>query len=210
MMLLALACACADPPSDDRQEIAALRLTCAPIPPGLHCVLLALFRNAARVPRDVTGDAIWRFDGPAGATISNSGIIQATQTGEVGITADYQSRRARAEAWLAPDARGEMLGTVRGFVYTEQRLVLQPVDHARVEVMSGSNVGRWTTTAADGSYTLSGLRPGQLRLRATELTHVTTEQAIDALVGENRQNLLMSPKTLPDHRGKALAKGFSI
>ena len=197
-MVLTIVGACHGVPADDRQEIAALRLTYVPIPQGIRCLLLALSRHVARAPRDVTADAVWRFDGPTGATMSSAGMVQATQTGEVGITAEYRSRRARADAWLAPNARGEMLGTVRGYVYVDQNFVLHPLGRARVEVMSGRNVGRWTTTAADGSYALSRLRPGQTRIRATEPAHVTTEEDVDILAGENRQNLLMGHPAIPD------------
>ena len=126
-MVLTIVGACHGVPADDRQEIAALRLTCVPIPQGIRCLLLALSRHVARAPRDVTADAVWRFDGPTGATMSSAGMVQATQTGEVGITAEYRSRRARADAWLAPNARGEMLGTVRGYVYVDQNFVLHPL-----------------------------------------------------------------------------------
>ena len=51
-MVLTIVGACHGVPADDRQEIAALRLTCVPIPQGIRCLLLALSRHVARAPRD--------------------------------------------------------------------------------------------------------------------------------------------------------------
>jgi len=202
-LVLTLACACHRAPVEDGQDIAALRVTCVPVPQGLRCQLLALSPLVARPPRDVTADAVWRFDGPTGTAISKAGMLHAAQGGAIGIMAEFRSQRAYIEAWLAPNAPGEILGTVSGHVYIEQHGALQSLGHVRVEVVAGRNVGRWTTTTADGSYALSRLRPGQGRLRANRPGYTTTEDAVNILLGDNQQNLLMTPEAAPNPRGKA-------
>jgi hypothetical protein len=209
-MVLTLASACHHSRAEVGQEVAALRLTCAPVAAGLHCQLLALSHKVARPPRDVTADAVWWIDGPIGTAISKAGVVHATQVGAIGIIAEFHSQRAYVEAWLAPNVPGEILGTVRGHVYLEQDGVLQPLGHVRVEVVAGHNVGRSTTTAADGSYALSRLRAGQDRLRVDEPRYAISEEALEIQPGENQLNLLLAQKTAPNRRGQPMANTSTI
>jgi hypothetical protein len=196
--VLTLAYGCHSVSTEDAQDVAALRLTCAPVTQGLRCQLLALSRVVARAPRDVTADAIWRVDGPPGTAISKAGIVHGTQVGATGLLAEFQSQRAFVEAWLTPNAPGELLGTLRGHVYGEVKGALQPLSRVRVEVLAGRNVGRWTTTAPDGSYALSRLRAGKGRLGVRgEPRYLTTEEILEILPGDNQENLLMSPSASP-------------
>src|SRR5690242_14286956 len=60
----------------DHDEIASINLTCAPTAQGVHCRLVALYRDVSRSPRDVTADASWRLAGPAGTEMAPHGVIE--------------------------------------------------------------------------------------------------------------------------------------
>jgi hypothetical protein len=211
IMALTLASACHRTSAEEKEEIAALRLTCVPVAQGIRCQVLALFRIVARAPRDVTAEAVWRVDGGAtGATISKAGIVHAKKVGEVEILAEFRSKRAYVEAWLAPGAPGELLGTVQGHVYVEQDGELQPLGQVRVEVAAGRNAGRRTTTAPDGSYVLGRLHPGQIRLRASGWRYISTEETLDLLPGRNQLSLLMRQDTAPNPPGSGPREHGSV
>ncbi len=63
---------------------------------------------------------------------------------------------------LTPGHPAQFLATVRGAVYLHDHGRLRPVANVRIEVVEGPNLGKQTTTRADGTYELPGLIPGDL------------------------------------------------
>jgi hypothetical protein len=177
--------------SHDDQEVASLYLTCAPASRGVHCQLLALFRDVRRAPRDVTPKASWRVSGIVGAQISEDGMIDAPANGDLRINAQYASHHVQAQVRLARDRPGLMLTTVRGKVYAERDGTLRPVAHARVEVVGGPSAGLSTTTLEDGSYEFQGVVPVDIVVRATKSGYTAVEGSAYLHLGDNHLNLLI-------------------
>jgi hypothetical protein len=176
-------------------DVLALRLTCAPASPGLHCVLVALSSDVSRAPRDVTSAATWHLSGGAGATISSEGTVDSAGDGNVEIGAEFQGRAVRLWVKLAHHHPGLVLATMRGHVYTEQDGSLRPAARARVELVAGPGAGRSTTALEDGSYEFPALVPGAVAVRAEKTGCSAGQTSIELLPGENRLNLTV--ETLP-------------
>jgi hypothetical protein len=186
----------------DPNDVGSLNLTCAPAPRGVHCRLLALFRDVSRAPRDVTADASWHLSGVAGARISADGVITVPADGDIELNAHYQSYGVQAWAQLSRDGPGHVLAALRGRVYVERHGTLRPVAAARVEVVSGPTAGLVVTTAHDGSYELVGLMPGDVVIRATKIGCTTAEGSMQIVPGVNRLSLLI--ELVPPTRASAL------
>jgi hypothetical protein len=190
--LVGILSACARERPRDPEGIASLRLTCSPVPRGVRCRLVALFREVSRSPQDVTELASWQLiGGAARARMSTGGVIEATHDGNVEVDARYLSQSARAVVRLAPDRSGQILATLRGLVYVEVGRVLRPVPRVRVEILSGPSIGTWTTTERDGSYQLLGVAPGELMIRATKVGYIAADQSAEIEPGDNRRSLLI-------------------
>jgi hypothetical protein len=172
--------------SSPNEGVASLSLSCIPAERGLHCRLLALFQDVKRSPRDVTAEATWRISGPAGAQVLPDGSVETRADGDGAIVAEFAGRYIQIPVRLVRDRPGLILATLRGTVYTETRSGLQPVAHARVEVVSGQTKGPCTTTRSDGSYELMGVVPGDVTIRATRLGFTIGEAAARIVVGDNR------------------------
>src|SRR5215471_15972951 len=71
--------------NDGEADIASVSLTCAPAEHGVHCRLLALFRDVARSPRDVTKGAVWHISGIAGVNVSVDGTVESQDSGDAMI-----------------------------------------------------------------------------------------------------------------------------
>jgi hypothetical protein len=172
---------------DEPVDVASLNLACGPESrDGVRCRLLALSRDAARPPRDVTSQASWHVTGAARTYLAPPGVLRATGDGEVVIDARYCSRTARAIVRLTPDRPAQVLASVRGTVYVHDRGRLEPVVNAVVEVVGGPNLGKQTVTGGDGTYELPGLVPGEIVIRATKIPYGPTDQPARILPGDNR------------------------
>jgi hypothetical protein len=190
--LLGISLACDGGRPHQPDEVAFVQLTCRPASQGVRCQLLALFRDVRRTPQDVTALASWQLIGDvARARISPRGVIEASQTGDVTIDTHYLSHSAHAVVRLVGDQPGQILATVRGRVYAEAAGVLWPVARARVEILNGPSVGRWTTTDGDGSYELMGVVPGDLVIRVTKVGYCAGDQSAQIEPGDNRRSLLL-------------------
>jgi hypothetical protein len=183
--------ACGRGGSHDAQEVASLRLACAPASRGLRCQLLALSRDVSRPPRDVTAEASWRLSGIKGTRISVDGVIDAPADGDVEIDAQYAAHGVQARARLARDHPGQMLAVLRGQVYAENNRALRTVARVRVEVVGGPNAGLATTTLEDGSYELTGVVAGDIVIRATRIGYTSAEGSTQLHPGDNRLSLVM-------------------
>lgn len=189
----AILASCGGAGSNNSQEVASVNLKCASALRGVHCQLLALFRDVSRPPRDVTTEASWRLSGVLGARISPTGVIDGTEGGDVEIHAEYQSHHVRARARLTRDGPGQMLAALRGRVYAETSGDIRPVADARVEVIGGASAGISTTTLGDGSYELIGLVPGDVVVRASRVGYASADGSCQIHPGDNRLSLVISP-----------------
>jgi hypothetical protein len=186
-------------PGEVREEpvdVASLNLACGPESgDGVRCRLLALSRNVARPPRDVTSHASWHVTGAARTYLGPPGVLRATGDGEVVIDASYCSRTAQAIVRLTPDRPAQVLASVRGTVYVHDRGRLEPVVNALVEVVGGPNLGKQTITGGDGTYELSGLVPGDIVVRATKIPYGPTDQPARILPGDNRISVAFTSRS---------------
>jgi hypothetical protein len=182
-------------PREIRQEavdVASLNLTCGPgSRDGVQCRLIATSRDVSRPPRDVTAWASWHVTGAARMYLAPAGVMQATGEGEAVIDTRYQSRTARVMVRLTPDHPAQLLVTVRGAVYVDDRGRLTPVANARVEVVGGPNCGKLTTTDDDGTYELHALLPGEIVIRAAKVPYLPATLPARIRPGDNRISLAL-------------------
>jgi hypothetical protein len=191
-------------PREIREEpvdVASLNLACRPVSSdGVECRLLALSPDVARRPRDVTTSASWHVTGPARLDLAPPGVVRAVGDGAVVIDTRYRSRTARLMVRLTPGHPAQFLATVRGAVYLHDRARLRPVANAHIEVVGGPNLGKRTTTRADGTYELPGLVPGDIVIRARKIPCAPTDLPARILPGDNRISVLLEvplPSSLP-------------
>jgi hypothetical protein len=180
-------------------SVASVRLTCWPIERGVQCQVLALSRDVRQAPRDVTREASWHFSGVTGAQVSTTGIVEATDEGNVEINVDYQSQIAHCMARLARSGPGQLLAIVQGRAFVEDDDSLQPVLGVRIEVVSGPDAGTSATTGPDGGFALGGVAPGTFDLRATKGGYPPTELRVSVEPGDTRTNVLMHAPIRSDH-----------
>ena len=196
-MLVGILLACLGEIREEPMNVASLDLACRPVSRGAECHLLALFRTGTLPARDVTGWASWRAAGIAEMHLTPVGALQLSGRGDVVIDTRYQSSTARALVRLTPDQPAQLLATLRGAVYVSERGRLTPMANARVEVVSGSNVGPQTTTHDDGTYELTPVVPGHLVIHATKRGFVGTDLPVHIQPGDNRASvvLFVEPRT---------------
>jgi hypothetical protein len=172
---------------DESMDVASLSLTCRPVVVGVQCHLLAVSREVAEPPRDVTAWASWHVvGGGADMHLSPAGVMQAIGNGDVVIETDYASKRARVAVRLTPSQPAQILATLRGAVYVYDRGQLRPVADAHVEVARGPSLGEHATTRADGTYELPAILPGNIAIRVTKLGFTPTYLSTQIQPGDNR------------------------
>jgi len=194
--------ACPRETCDESVDVASLSLACRAVVAGVQCRLLALSRDVTQSPRDVTAWASWHVGGGADLHLPPAGVIQATGDGDVVIETDYESKRARVVVRLTPSQPAQILATLRGVVYIYDRGRLRPVVDACVEVVSGPDLGKHTTTAADGTYELPTLLPGDLAIHITKIGFTPKNLSTQIQPGDNRLSPVISIE--PPTRDSAL------
>jgi hypothetical protein len=199
LILVGTLSACPREIREEPVDVASLNLACGPVSrDGVQCRLLALSRDVARPPRDVTGWASWHVTGAAKLYLAQPGVMRATGDGEVVIDTRYRSRTARVMVRLAPEHSAQLLATVRGAVYGHDRGRLRPMASARVEVVDGPNLGKQTTTHDDGTYELPALVPGDIVIRATKIPYVPTDLPARIGPGDNRISVALETRSPAD------------
>jgi hypothetical protein len=152
---------------------------------------LALFRDVARTPRDVTAESSWRVSGVADAHISPTGTVDAPNAGDVTIEGRFQMREARVSVRLVPGRPGRVLATLRGTVYAETSSGLCPLAHARVELVRGPSAGISTTAGDDGTYEFTAVVPGQVTIRVSGIGFDSRETSAEMTSGENHLSVFV-------------------
>jgi hypothetical protein len=152
---------------------------------------VALFRDVARTPLDVTADASWRVTGVTDAHISPIGTVDAPNAGDATIEARFQTRGARVSVRLVPGQPGRILATLRGTVFVETLSGLRPLPHARVALVRGPSAGLSTMAGDDGSYEVSGVVPGEVTIRFSRTGFESRETSAEMISGENHLSVFM-------------------
>ena len=146
---------------------------------------------AAPPSQDVTGLAQWSTSNPAIATISSTGVVTATTTGEVSIRASYQGASGFVIVWAIP---GQGLsGTSR----TLSGMVLGltgALPDVLMEILNGPNAGRSMTTSSGGRFYMDNLRDGQFTIRLSKPGYVTAEYVWSIPGGKERTPTLSASK----------------
>jgi hypothetical protein len=137
----------------------------------------------------VTTQAVWTSTNASIATVSPAGVITFVAIGESDIRATYASMSANARVTVvaAPLPRHNLTGVVTD---ADRRGV--GLAGARVEVTDGPDAGRATTTAADGSYTLTNLTEGTFTLRISLRDYDTLVQTV-RLTSATRLDVTLRP-----------------
>ncbi len=127
---------------------------------------------------DVTGQAQWSSSNGSVVQITASGEARALRSGEVTISARYQSRTGSASVAALPSGTHKLTGTV-----TEEG---RTVDGVLVTVISGTGSGLSTTTGGGGRFTLLGVA-GHVTLQAKKEGYLNrlTEVDVNAATTHN-------------------------
>ncbi len=179
---------------DESVSVASLSLACGPVVVGVECRLLALSREARDPPRSVASVGVVAFQ-PAARPLNLSqaeDTVQVTGDGDVEIETEYAAKRARVAVRLTANQPGQILGVLRGSVYAYDRGRLEVVADACVELFSGSSPAKQTVSAADGTYELTAVLPGDVEIRVTKPGLLPPELATQVRPGDNRVSPVMS------------------
>jgi hypothetical protein len=141
--------------------------------------------------RTVTAQATWQSSNASVATVSSAGLVAGVGEGDVEISATYEN------------VRGEQRVSVTTRVFALSGVIAdatdsRPIAGATVEVIAGANAGRSSDAAgADGRYQLSGLRPGELRLRARAPEHDFGDQSVTIANADARADFTLRATATP-------------
>lgn len=128
------------------------------------------FAMSADSGQEVTGLAQWSTSSPAIATVTSTGLVTAVGTGEVSIQASYQGVSGYAIVWATP---GQGLsGTSRNLEGTVLSLD-GPLADVLMEILTGPNAGRRTTTSANGYFSMTDLQDDRFSIRLSKAGYVT-------------------------------------
>ena len=127
---------------------------------------------------DVSSQAQWSSSNSSVVQISATGEATALRSGEVTISARYQSRTGSASVAALPTGTHKLTGTV-----TEEG---RTVDGVLVTVISGTGSGLSTTTGGGGRFTLLGVA-GHVTLQAKKEGYLNrlTEVDVNAATTHN-------------------------
>jgi hypothetical protein len=145
-----------------------------------HCTAIAMSDHSGG---DVTGLAQWSTGDPTIATVSSTGLVTATATGEVSIRASYQGATGFTLVWASP---GQGLS---GIYRTLQGMVLSlngALPGVLMEILNGPNAGRSMTTTQFGTFYMDGLQDGQFTIRLSKSGYVTAEYVWSIPGGKER------------------------
>jgi hypothetical protein len=128
--------------------------------------------------RNVSGDAEWRSSNTAVVTVSANGLVTGVATGEATVTATYSGLNASQALTLVVQVftlSGRILDVETG----------APIERAEVEVMTGRDAGVTSTnTDRSGTYTVSGLHPGQFSGRGRARGYESRDKSV-SIAAEN-------------------------
>jgi hypothetical protein len=141
--------------------------------------------------QDVTGLAQWSTSSPAIATVSSTGLVTVVGAGEVSIRASYQGASGYAIVSVAP-GQG-ISGTYRDLQGTVLSLE-GPLPDVLMEILTGPNAGRRTTTSSTGWFSMTGLQDGQFTIRLSKTGYITAEYVWSIPGGRERTPTLTKAK----------------
>ena len=177
--------------------VASLSLTCASIPDGVRCRVIALSRDVSQAARDVTGDVSWRLSGSATGRMSPPGVIHTVLDGNLDVNAQYESASAHAAVRLALGSLGRLLGAIHGTVYAEDDTRLRPLPGVHVGIGRSDSAGTQTSTRTDGTYDLVWIVPGEVVLHATKTGYEPTEATTALLPSDTTISLVLQASRAP-------------
>jgi hypothetical protein len=156
--------------------------------PGQTTQLTATATMSDGTNQNVTSQATWDSSNAAIATVSNAGLVTAVAAGDADIRASYRSLNSSARISVAPAAkpRHRLSG-----VLTDQ-INGRGVEQARVDVTNGTNAGRTTTTATDGTYSFSDLIEDSFTIRFSSPFYEAAERSV-TLSSDARMDVVMKP-----------------
>jgi len=77
------------------------------------------------------------------------------------------------------------LATITGLAAEQGAGVL---NEATIEIRDGPDARKWTTTECDGRFTLSGLQPGSVTVRASKSGYIDSDQRVALVAGGVRRD----------------------
>lgn len=165
------------------------------------------FNAAAVMPDgtepDITGTAKWTSSNTAVATVTATGMVSALTEGTVDIKAALQGMT------------GTNRQTVKNFpTFTALGIIKQappgfsPLAGVQVQVTSGHDIGRSTTTDGNGYYSLGGLRQATFTLEFSRDGLISIDKQI-TLNDDKRLDLLMYDTPPPGATARCRDKKWS-
>ena len=136
--------------------------------------------------RDVTGLAAWSTSDPGIATVNSVGFVTVLKTGGVAIRATYRGNEVALIIEVVAGAGRRYYRALSGWVTNAQ--TQEKLTNVVVEIVSGPNAGRVTSTGTSGAYQLYDLDLGTFTLRFTRAGYLTADRTY-TLTGDHYNSL---------------------
>jgi hypothetical protein len=172
-------CTKSTPLSSSNNQVVSLAITGpASVAPGTSAQLTATaVRAGSNGAEDVTAQATWMSSDPTVLQV-NGGRVDAVGDGEAVVAALYSAVRTMKTIDVFEPGTFTITGSVSdGY---------NPINGARIDVVSGTGAGRFATTSGYGSFRLFGLL-GSVDLRASADGYVSTSQTANVTSNTNLQ-----------------------
>jgi len=155
---------------------------------SFRCSAFALSGDSGQ---DVTGLAEWSTGNPAIATVSSGGLVSVLAAGEVSIRASYKGVSGFAIVSVSP---GQGLsGTSRNL----DGVILSlegPLADVLMEILTGPNAGRQTTTSSNGRFFMGNLLDSTFSIRLSKPGYVTAVYTWTIPGGQDRTATLTAAR----------------
>ncbi len=165
--------------------VVSLAVTGAPASPASSFQLTATAKMSDGSTSNVTDSASWQSSNTQIATVSSTGFVTATGTGQVDITAAYGGVSGTAHAAVTSTAAFTISGVV-----TEVAPNAHPVAGARVQLL----VGAHAFTDDHGAFSLGGVPPGRTLLEVTADGYQVWEQDAEVTDHDVKVDIQIYPK----------------
>jgi len=163
--------------------ITSVAVTGSAPPVGLTAQFTATATLSNGGTQNVTSQATWQSSNAAVATVNNAGVVTAVATGEVDITATFQSVAGRTRIAITP-----LTYAVSGVVTDATSGGVLP--NINMGFTSGPNAGASTRTDGAGAYAFAAVASGAATLSASAAGYQTLEKAL-TVVGNTRVDFVL-------------------
>ena len=182
---VASGCGGSSNPTGPQMPATQIFISCPEFGESSRCNAHALLEDGNSL--DVTGLADWTVSDRTIGSITSTGLVTATTTGEIAIRASYGGVTSAVIRWAVPN------NGLHGIDHTLNGTVGSlggPLPGVLMEILTGPNAGRSTTTSATGFFYMEGLQDGQFTIRLSKAGYRTAEYTWWIPGGSNRMPTL--------------------